>query len=203
MRRQVVSTLLFTCVSLGWVQTTIRGLLLRAYSNKGETLTTLYLGKGELKQPLRRRKKPLKPCSLPLSRFFVCHATFPSTLHDIPKNGCEADYKNPLILEKRCLGWQGHLPTRSILGEPAFHIPCGIAVCLAIRKNEFPQINITANIFPAKIYTRVSILWLKFATQKYSTKKSCLFNHNLSLSFRNNEILAYCLKKCFSIRRTQ
>ena len=39
----------------------------------------------------------------------------------------------------------------------------------------------------------------KFAAQKYSTKKSCAFNHNLSLSFRKkktvyNEILVYCLK---------
>ena len=42
------------------------------------------------------------------------------------------------------------------------------------------QIKITANIFPAKIYSRVNILYLKFATQKYSAKKSCLFNQNLS-----------------------
>ena len=77
----------------------------------------------------------------------------------------------------------------------------------AIRKNKFPQIKITSNIFPAKISSRVNILQLKFATQKYSTKKSCLFNHNLSLSFRNktvyNEILVYCLKICISIARTQ
>ena len=33
------------------------------------------------------------------------------------------------------------------------------------------QIKITANIFPAKIYSRVNILCLKFATQKYSAKK--------------------------------
>ena len=107
--------MLFTCASSGWVQYTIRGLLLRAYDNKGETLTTLYLRKGEHKQPLRRRKKPLKPSSLPGSRFLECHATFPLTLRDIPKNGCE----------KSCLGWQGHPPTRATLSEPAFHIPCG------------------------------------------------------------------------------
>ena len=70
--------MLFTCVSTGWVQYTIRGLLLRAYDNKGETLTTLYLGKGEHKQPLRRRKKnPLQPRRLPRSPFLDCHATFP------------------------------------------------------------------------------------------------------------------------------
>ena len=40
----------------------------------------------------------------------------------------------------------------------------------------------------------LNIFQLKFATQKYSTTKSCLLNHNLSLSFRNNEILVYCLK---------
>ena len=28
----------------------------------------------------------------------------------------------------------------------------------AIRKNKFPLINITSNIFPAKIYSRVNIL---------------------------------------------
>ena len=70
-------------------------------------------------------------------------------------------------------------------------------------QNNFPQIKIPANIFPAKIYSRVNILQLKFATQKYSTKKSYLFNHNLSLSFRNYEILVYCLKICISIARTQ
>ena len=42
------------------------------------------------------------------------------------------------------------------------------------------QIKITANIFPAKIYSWVNIPYLKFATQKYSAKKSCLFNQNLS-----------------------
>ena len=74
----------------------------------------------------------------------------------------------------------------------------------AIRKNKFPRITIAANIFPAKIYSRVNILQLKFATQKYSTKKSCLFNRNsLSLSFRNNEIMVYCLKICVSITRAQ
>ena len=60
----------------------------------------------------------------------------------------------------------------------------------AIRKNKVPQIKITA-----KIYSSVNILYLKFTTQKYSTKKSCLLNYNLSLSFRNeavyNEILTH------------
>ena len=45
-------------------------------------------------------------------------------------------------------------------------IPCGtkflraliLAIFPAIRKNKFPQIKITANIFPAKIYFRVNIL---------------------------------------------
>ena len=84
----------------------------------------------------------------------------------------------------------------------------------AIHKNKFPQIKITTKHFPAKIYSGVNILRLKFITQKYSTKKSRLFNYNLSLSFRNkavyNEILTqtvvlaqYCLKICISIARTQ
>ena len=49
------------------------------------------------------------------------------------------------------------------------YLPCGtkflrvlifafFAVFPAIRKNKFPQIKITANIFPAKIYSRVNIL---------------------------------------------
>ena len=33
------------------------------------------------------------------------------------------------------------------------------------RKNQFPQIKITARIFPTKIYSRVNILYYKFATQ--------------------------------------
>ena len=32
------------------------------------------------------------------------------------------------------------------------------AVFPAIRKNKFPQIQITTNIFPAKIYSKVNIL---------------------------------------------
>ena len=91
------------------------------------------------------------------------------------------------------------------------YLPCGtkflrvlmFAVFPAIRQNTFPRITITANIFPAKIYSRVNILQLKFATQKYSTKKSCLFDRNSSLSFRNNEIMVYCLKICVSITRAQ
>ena len=51
-----------------------------------------------------------------------------------------------------------------------------------------PPKNITANIFPAEIYSRVNILQLKFATQKYRTKKSCLFNYNLPLLFRNKTV---------------
>ena len=54
------------------------------------------------------------------------------------------------------------------------------AIFPEIRKNIFPQIKIIANIFPQKIYSRVNILYLKFAAQKYSTKKSCLLNYNLS-----------------------
>ena len=46
------------------------------------------------------------------------------------------------------------------------------AIFLAIRKNEFPpkKKSINAKIFPAKIYSRVNILWQKFATQKYCIK---------------------------------
>ena len=56
---------------------------------------------------------------------------------------------------------------------------------------------------------------MKFATQKYSTKRSCLFNYNLPLSFRNKtvykELLVihrvripyYCLIICISIAHTK
>ena len=94
----------------------------------------------------------------------------------------------------------------------SLEVPCGkqflrvlifpiFAVFPAICKNKFPQIKIIAHTFPVKINSRVNILQLKFTTQKYSTTKSCLFNHNLSLSFRNNEILVYYLKMCISIAR--
>ena len=61
---------------------------------------------------------------------------------------------------------------------------CDFCVFSAIHKNKLPQLKITTKHFPAKIYSGVNILRLKFTTQKYSTKKSCLFNYNLSLSFR-------------------
>ena len=51
-------------------------------------------------------------------------------------------------------------------GYDANSIPCGkkfwwvkiFAIFPAIRKNKFPQIKITANIFTAKIYSEVNIL---------------------------------------------
>ena len=87
------------------------------------------------------------------------------------------------------------------------------AIFPAIRKNNFPlSPKINENIFPARIYPRVlSLLFVKFTTQKYSTKKSCLFNYNSRLQFRNktvygNELVLhnvripyYCLKICISI----
>ena len=53
----------------------------------------------------------------------------------------------------------------------------------AIRNtNQSPPLpfKITENTFPAKIYSRVLS-----TTQKYSTKKSCLFNYNSRLQYRN------------------
>ena len=43
-----------------------------------------------------------------------------------------------------------------------------------IGNNKFLQKIITANFNPAKIYSKLNILWLKFATQKYGTKKYCV-----------------------------
>ena len=97
-----------------------------------------------------------------------------------------------------------------------YYIPCStkflrvvifailVAIFPAIRKNKFPQTNFAANIFPAENFkSRVLI----FSNLKYSTKKSCMFNYNLSLSFRNktvyNGILLYCLKIWISIALTQ
>ena len=65
------------------------------------------------------------------------------------------------------------------------------AVFPAIHNNKFPQIKIIAHTFPVKINPRVNILQLKFATQKYSTTKSCLFNHNLIAPF-DSETTKYC-----------
>ena len=59
----------------------------------------------------------------------------------------------------------------------------------AIGKNKITQIKITAGK-------------LKLATQKNSTKKSCLFNHTLSLSFRNKTVFNEKLV-CISIACTQ
>ena len=88
---------------------------------------------------------------------------------------------------------------------------CDFCVFSAIHKNKLPQLKIAARHFPAKNYSGVNILRLKFTTQKYSTKKSYLFNYNLSLSFRNkavyDEILTHTVvlaqKICISIARTQ
>ena len=51
------------------------------------------------------------------------------------------------------------------------------AVFPAIRKNKFSQIKITAHIFPARIYPRVNILWLKSLH-----KNTVLKNHVCSIT---------------------
>ena len=78
-------------------------------------------------------------------------------------------------------------------------IPCGMkflwvliftifVIFSSICKNNFPP-KINDNIFPGKIYSRVlNILWLKFTTQKYRTKKPCLFNYKSPLQFRNKTV---------------
>ena len=67
------------------------------------------------------------------------------------------------------------------------------AVFPMIRNNMFLQIKITANIFPAKIFSRVNILYLKFATQKYNTKKLCLVNDNLSKTMKYWFLVSKCV----------
>ena len=127
-------------------------------------------------------------------------------------NGTEANFSTTWNyaypnLENTCNKFFESLKSRHYSSLEA---PCGkkflrvlifatFAVFPAIRKNKFPQIKIIAHTFPVKINTKVNILQLKFATQKYCTTKSCLFNHNLPLSFRNNDILVYCLKICIAI----
>ena len=72
-------------------------------------------------------------------------------------------------------------------------LPCGTKFLRGFNFCDFSsdlQKSVPANKnyrkdFSRKIYTRVNILQLEFATQEYSTKQSCLFNHNLSLSLRN------------------
>ena len=75
------------------------------------------------------------------------------------------------------------LKTSNLVWQAWHDLPCRtkflrvlpvFAIFPAIRKNTFSQINITANIFPTKICSRVNILLLKFATQKHSTI-TCLF----------------------------
>ena len=89
------------------------------------------------------------------------------------------------------------LKTSNLVWQAWHDLPCRtkflrvlpvFAIFPAIRKNTFSQINITANFFPTKICSRVNILLLKFATQKHSSKKSCLFIYNLSLSFWNKTV---------------
>ena len=80
-------------------------------------------------------------------------------------------------------------------------IPCGtkflrvlilsiFAIFPAIRKNNFPPKKLTKTFFPEQFTLDLvlNILLLKFTTQKYSTKKSCLFNYNSSLQFRNKTV---------------
>ena len=57
-----------------------------------------------------------------------------------------------------------------------------------LQKKVPAKIKTTGNIFPAKIYFRVNLNYLQFATQKYSTRKLCMFNYNLPLSFRNKTV---------------
>ena len=63
------------------------------------------------------------------------------------------------------------------------HVPCGtkflrvlifaiFGVFSAIRKNKFPQMKITANIFPAKIYSSVNILSNLNSLHKHSVLRN-------------------------------
>ena len=64
------------------------------------------------------------------------------------------------------------------------------AIFPAIRKNNSPPKKLRETFFPQKFTLDLvlNILWLKFTTQKYSTKKSCLFNYNSPLQFRNKTV---------------
>ena len=74
----------------------------------------------------------------------------------------------------------------TVLGTAVWHeIFAGSNFCDFCRFSSDPQKYVpvnknTTNIFSAKIYSRVNILYLEFATQRHITQKSCLFNHNLS-----------------------
>ena len=66
-------------------------------------------------------------------------------------------------------------------------IPCGtkflrvliFAIFPAIRKSKFPQIKITANIFPAKISSRVNQYSLTLGTEKRATCLATLLENEL------------------------
>ena len=75
-----------------------------------------------------------------------------------------------------------------------------------------PQKYVPANKNYRKHFSGKNLLHSKYSLTKIrytkiQPKKTCLFNHNLSLSFRNktvyNEILVYCLKICISIARVR
>ena len=80
------------------------------------------------------------------------------------KKKTSVKYKSSLVSDSNLLPW---LFAAHVFFSPRKHyLPCGtkflrvliFAFFPAIGKNKFPQIKITANIFPAKIYSRVSIL---------------------------------------------
>ena len=74
----------------------------------------------------------------------------------------------------------------SIYSETALNSPkeCNeFAILPAIRENKFPQIEITANIFPQKVTPQYSL-------NRVCSITTCLFHSE------TNEILVYCLKIC-------
>ena len=55
-------------------------------------------------------------------------------------------------------------------------------------KNKFSQIKITANIFFRKNLLQSKYSLLNSLHKKYSTKKSCVFNYNVRLLFRDKTV---------------
>ena len=77
------------------------------------------------------------------------------------------------------------------------------AIFPAIRKNKFPQIKITANPdFSRKnlLQSKYSLTLIRYTKIKYY---EIVFNHNLSLSFRNKTVYNEIMVICISIARTQ
>ena len=100
-------------------------------------------------------------------------------------------YRDKLPTKQKKFRWTRDTVWHKIFAFLVFAIFPAIHKISSRKKNN-------ENIFPAKFFSRLNILCLKFTTQKYSTKKSRLFNYNSPLQFSNktvyNELVLYSVR---------